>query len=232
MAQLAAVLGSSIAKKYTMALSGLFLIVFLLEHLYTNLLLYAGDGGLKFNEASHEMTSSLFIRIVEVVLFAAIIMHVFQATVLTRENAKARPVKYAVSGVSETSNWFSRNMGLTGSLILFFIVVHLYNFFLPYRITGEVGDGQALTLAQCVVAALRNPVYAGLYLVSVVFLGFHLNHGFQSAFQTLGFNNKTYAPLLKMAGTGLALLFTLGYGSFPILIYSGVCGIDVLPLPL
>jgi succinate dehydrogenase / fumarate reductase cytochrome b subunit len=229
MAKIAAVLSSSLAKKYTMALSGLFLIVFLLEHLYTNLLLYAGDGGIKFNEASHEMTSSLFIRIVEFVLFAALILHVVQATLLTQQNAKARPIKYAVSAVNETSNWFSRNMGLTGSLILFFIVVHLYNFFVPYRITGEVGDGQEYTLAQCVVAALRNEVYAGIYLVSVIFLGFHLNHGFQSAFQTLGFSNKTYAPLLKMAGTGLALIFTLGYGSFPILVYTGILGCDILP---
>jgi len=230
MSQLATILNSSIAKKYTMALTGLFLITFLLNHLYTNLLIFAGDGGVAYNEASHNMVTSVFIRIVEVVLFAAIILHVFQALSLTRDNSKARPIKYAVSGVSDTSDWFSRNMGLTGSLILFFLVVHLYNFFLPYRITGEVGDGAALTLSQSVVVALRNPIYAGLYLISVIFLGFHLNHGFQSAFQTLGFNDKKYTPVLKLAGTGLAVLFTVGYASFPILIFSGICGGDIISI--
>ncbi len=230
MSNIAQILNSSIAKKNTMALTGLFLITFLVEHLYTNLLIFAGDGGLAFNEASHSMVHSIFIRVVEIVLFAAIILHVFQALSLTRENAKARPVKYAVSGVNQTSDWFSRNMGLTGSLILFFIVVHLNNYFVPYRITGTVGDGQEYSIAQCVVLALRHPGYAGLYLVSVIVLGFHLNHGFQSAFQSIGFNNKTYMPLLKLAGTGLAILFTVGFGAFPVLIFLFKFCQDILPL--
>lgn len=229
MTQIAAILNSSIARKYTMALTGLFLVTFLFKHLYTNLLLYKGDGGLAFNQASHELVTSIFIRIVEVVLFASIFIHIFQAYSLTRDNSNARPVKYEVNGVSKTSDWFSRNMGLTGSVILFFIVVHLYNFFLPYRITGEVGDGASLTLAQSVVAALRNPAYAIIYLISTTILGFHLNHGFHSAFQSLGFNNKEYAPILKLGSIAVAIIFTLGFGSFPVLIYTGICGNDILP---
>jgi succinate dehydrogenase / fumarate reductase cytochrome b subunit len=230
MSQIITILNSSIAKKYTMALTGLFLITFLVEHLYTNLLIFAGDGGLAFDEASDSMVHSIFIRTVEIVLFAAIILHVFQALTLTRENAKARPIKYAVSGVNQTSDWFSRNMGLTGSLILFFIVVHISNLFVPYRITGSVGDGTGTTISQLVVASLRNPYYAGLYLVSVIVLGLHLNHGFQSAFQTIGFNNKKYTPLFKLAGTGLAVLFTVGFGAFPVLIYLFKFCQDILPL--
>jgi len=217
-------LNSSLGRKVVMALTGLFLCVFLIEHLYGNLLLYANDGGQAFVEYSHDAVHSILIRSIEVILFIAIVLHVMQAAMLTRQNAKARPVKYAVSKVNETSNWFSRNMGLTGSFILFFIVVHLYHFFVPYRITGTVGmDGQ-LNVAEAVKEGLQNPYYAAFYFFSVCLLSFHLNHGFQSAFQTLGMNNKKYAPVLKMAGTGFALLVLVGFGSFPILYYFHIVG--------
>lgn len=229
MSNFSRVLNSSLGRKYVMALSGGFLIIFLLEHLYTNVALFYGDGGAAFNEASHSMVHNLLIRIIEFVLFAAIIIHVIQAVSLTLQNNKARPIKYAVSKTNETSSWFSRNMLLTGSIILFFIVVHLYNFFLPYRVTGEVGNEGQLTLAEKVAEAMANPIYAGLYLVSVIFLCFHLNHGFQSAFQSLGFANKKYAPVLRKTGAGLAIFFGVTYALFPILFYLGhVMGWDIL----
>ena len=212
-----------------MACTGLFLILFLVEHLYTNLLLFAGDGGEAFNEASRSMVHSIIIRVVEIFLFIAIILHVIQAIYLTGENAKARPVKYARFKVSETSSWFSRNMGITGSVIFFFIVVHLYNFFVPYRITGEVGPDGHETLSQEVAEALANPWYALLYFVSICFLAFHLNHGFRSAFQTLGANNKKYEPVLKIAATGLALAMWAGFAAFPVLFFvSDRIGFDLL----
>lgn len=220
---------SSLGKKIVMAATGLFLCIFLLEHLYTNLMLFYGDGGESFNEASHWMVHNLIIRIVEFVLFFAILAHVMQAIRLTKENAAARPVKYAVSGVSVTSNWFSRNMGFTGSMIFFFIVVHLYNFFVPYRVAHSVGNDGQLTLAESVSIALANPAYAFLYLIAVLFLCMHLNHGFQSAFQTLGMNNKKYAQLWKKAGTAFALLMFIGYASFPVLFFlSDMLGWDLL----
>jgi succinate dehydrogenase / fumarate reductase, cytochrome b subunit len=215
-------LTSSLGKKTVMALSGLFLCLFLVEHLYTNVHLFFGDGGKEFNEASHNMVHSIIIRIIEVVLFLAIVVHVAQALLLTKENSDARPVKYAVSGASKTSNWFSRNMLLTGSVIFFFIVVHLYNFFVPYRVTGHVvGPEEALasggeTLAMEVAEAMANPVYAIIYLVSIALLAFHLNHGFQSAFQTLGLNNQKYGKIWKLAGTGFAALIFVGFAAFPI----------------
>lgn len=207
-----------------MAATGLFLCIFLLEHLYTNVTLFFGDGGATFNEASHSMVHSILIRIIEIVLFVSIVLHVVQATMLTVENRKARPVRYAVNGVSKTSNWISRNMIVTGAIILFFIVVHLYQFFTPYRVTGEVvspGENGTL-LADCVADALGNPYYAALYLVSVLFLAFHLNHGFQSAFQTIGLNNRRYAKLLKQAGAFFAFVIVgVGFGSFPVIFYLG-----------
>jgi succinate dehydrogenase / fumarate reductase cytochrome b subunit len=128
-------LTSSLGKKTVMALSGLFLCLFLVEHLYTNVHLFFGDGGKEFNEASHNMVHSIIIRIIEVVLFLAIIVHVAQALLLTKDNMDARPVKYAVNGVSKTSNWFSRNMLLTGSIIFFFIVATSFD--ILFRSIGE-----------------------------------------------------------------------------------------------
>lgn len=213
-------LTSSIGKKTVMALSGLFLILFLLEHLYTNVHLFFGDGGEEFNEMSHSMVRMIIIRIIEIVLFLAIVVHVAQAILLTRENAQARPIKYAINRTDQTSVWISRNMGFTGSVIFFFIVVHLWQFFLPYRVTGTVGVEGHETLAQEVVEALENPLYAGIYLVSVIFLAFHLSHALQSAAQTLGVNNKKYAPLWHKLSMGLAWLMGIGFGSFPVLFYG------------
>lgn len=229
MSNFSRVINSSLGRKYIMALSGGFLILFLLEHLYTNLHLFYGDGGAEFNEMSHNMVHNLLIRIIEIVLFAAIIIHVVQAIVLTKQNSDARPIKYAVNKTNETSSWFSRNMGITGSVIFFFIVVHLYNFFLPYRITGEVGPDGHETLAEEVAEAMANPWYALIYLVSIFFLSFHLVHGFQSAFQSLGFNNKKYASVLRQTGVGLVILMGILYALFPIVFFLGdVMGWDIL----
>lgn len=212
-----------------MAASGLFLCVFLLEHLYTNILLYKplidpNDGGQAFNAASNDMVHNIFIRTVEIILFAAIIFHVWQAIRLTVENRKARPVGYA-SGAKAKTAWISKNMGLTGSIILFFIVIHLYNFFVPYRVTGHVGHEGGETLAYEVTEALTNPFYAGLYLISVILIGLHVSHGLQSTFQSTGLNNKKYAPALKAVGNVYAWLIIIGFGSFPIMFYFNILGI-------
>jgi succinate dehydrogenase / fumarate reductase cytochrome b subunit len=221
------VLNNSIVRKTTMALTGLFLAMFMLEHLYGNLLLYANDNGVAFGEYSHTMVHSILIRIVEVALFGAIVLHVIQAINLTRTNAAARPVKYAVNKQEGNSTWYSRNMGLTGSLILFFIVVHLYQFFVPYRIGDTIGGMGQASVAMAVKEAFHNPLYAALYMISAVILGFHLNHGFQSAFQTLGLNNKKYAPILKNIGSGYAILLTIGFASFPILFFFDLVGSSI-----
>jgi succinate dehydrogenase / fumarate reductase cytochrome b subunit len=222
-------LTSSIGKKTVMALTGGFLILFLLEHLYTNVSIYYGDGGASFNEASHSMVHMLLIRIIEVILFLAIILHVAQALILTRDNSKARPIKYAINGTNQTSSWASRNMGITGSVIFFFIVIHLYNFFVPYRVTGTVGGEGADSVANKVASALGNPVYAALYLISVIFLAIHLSHALYSSLHTLGLDNKKYSPILKNASLGFAIIMGIGFASFPILFYGAkIMGKDLL----
>ena len=208
-----------------MAATGLFLCAFLVEHLYGNLLLFFNDGGEAFVEYSHDAVRSILIRSIEVVLFAAIILHVVQAITLTKQNSDARPVKYAAYKVGETSSWFSRNMGLTGSLIFFFIVVHLWHFFVPYRITDTVGGEGQINVAQAVKEAFQNGWYVWLYVFSTLILAFHLNHGFQSAFRSLGLNNKLYAPVLSITGSIFAYgVVFAGFASIPVLFYFGIAG--------
>ena len=209
-------LKSSIAKKYLMALTGLFLVIFLLEHLYGNLLLLKPDGGEAFNEYSHNMTTNMLIRIVEIILFLGILAHVVNALRLTMENKKARPVKYAVNKPSANSSWFSRNMGLTGSIILVFIVVHLSDYFFEYRVEGLDGDE---TIYNEVIESFQHLWYVALYIVAFIFLGFHLNHAIQSAFQTLGINHPKYNPIIKKTGAALAFVITLGFTFIPLYIY-------------
>ena len=203
-----------------MALTGLFLVLFLLEHLYGNVLLYKLDKGVAFNEYTETMTGNLLIRIVEYALFFAIIVHIIDALYLTSQNRKARPVGYAVSHPSQNSTWFSRNMGLTGTIILFFLIIHLRTFFVPHRF-GHPETSMAYDVAK----AFQSNWYSSLYLVSMVLLGAHLNHGFQSAFQSLGVNNQKYRSVLKGTGTLIALLFMIGFASFPIIFYFDLFGV-------
>lgn len=215
-------LNSGPGRKAVMALTGLFLCIFLLEHLYGNLLLFFNDGGAAFIQYSHDAVRNILIRIIEVVLFVAIIMHVSMAIRQTKKNSDARPVKYAVYKVNETSSWFSRNMGLTGSVILFFLVIHLYSFFVPYRIKGlEEGEN----IAHMVKVAFENGWYVLLYVISCLLLAFHLNHGFQSAFRSLGLHSKKHEKLLMISGTIFAYIIVfVGFASIPVLFYFGIAG--------
>lgn len=205
---------TSVGRKLVMALTGLFLCTFLLEHLYGNLLLYKLDGGKAFNEYSEFMAGNMLIRTIEFGLFGGFIIHILDALFITMSNKKARPVSYAVNHQSKNSTWFSRNMGLTGSIILFFLIVHLRTFFFPHRF-GAPDTSMSYDVAN----AFQTNWYAALYLIAMVILGAHLNHGFQSAFQTVGANNQKFRKSLKSFGTGFALLIMIGFASFPIIFY-------------
>ncbi len=210
---------TSVGRKMVMALTGLFLCLFLVEHLYGNLLLYRLDGGVAFNEFGHFMAGNIIIRTIEIGLFAGILIHAIDGLFLTYSNRKARPVGYAVNHPSKNSSWFSRNMGLTGSLIFVFLVIHMKTFFVPHRI-GSPENAMSYDVAY----AFQTNWYAGLYLVAMVVLGMHLNHGFQSAFQTMGWNNHKFSKTIKSAGTIYALIIMIGFASFPIIFYFDLFG--------
>lgn len=212
---------TTVGRKLVMALTGLFLCTFLIEHLYGNLLLYKLDVGLAFNEYSAWMAGNLFIRTVEFGLFAGFFIHILDGLYLTLQNRKARPVRYAVSAQTGNSTWFSRNMGLTGSVILVFLVIHLKTFFIPHRVF-HADNSMAFDLA----AAFQSNWYSALYVISMVILGAHLNHGFQSAFQTIGANNQVYRKSLRIAGSVFALVIMIGFASFPVMFYFDLFGIS------
>ena len=138
---------------------------------------------------------------------------------LTRANKKAQPVKYAMD--KKQSSWYSRNMGLTGTIILVFLILHLQSFWYEYKF-GEVlmtvdsnGD-EIKDMFTIVKTAFSEWWYSAIYILAMIILGSHLNHGFQSAFQSVGLRHKKYTPSIKMLGTGFSILITIGFISFPI----------------
>jgi succinate dehydrogenase / fumarate reductase cytochrome b subunit len=202
---------STVGRKLVMALTGLFLCTFLIEHLYGNLLLYKMDGGTAFNEYGEFLVGNIIIRTIEYGLFAG-----FSRPYPRRPDAypgepEGKTCSLCRKQAVGNSTWYSRNMGLTGAVIFVFLVIHLKTFFVPYRF-GEPSHSMALAVVQ----AFESAAYSALYIVSMVLLGAHLNHGFQSAFQTLGWNNRKYAMPLKYAGTAFSLLIMVGFATFPL----------------
>lgn len=216
-------LNSTLGRKLLMALTGLFLILFLVVHLAGNLQLLAGDGGDAFNLYAHSMAVNPLIRVVSIVNFVLILVHIIYSVLLTQHNKKARPIEYAVTKPQANSSWASRNMGILGTVILIFILVHLRGFWykLKFGSPDKVTiDGVEYDNAYIIVEeAFKNPIYAGFYVLSMIFLAFHLSHGFASAFQTVGLNHKKYSPLIQKIGTGFAILVPALFALIPIVLF-------------
>ncbi|MBD3409658.1 MAG: succinate dehydrogenase [Ignavibacteriales bacterium] len=203
--------GSPVGKKIIMSLTGLFLCSFLVAHLSGNLTLFNDDGGAAFNAYAEFMSSNVIIHIMEIGLILGFLLHIVDSLIVTVRNWKARPKRYAVSKQSVNSSLASRTMIYSGALVLFFLVVHLQSFTFPFRFT-EMDS----TIYDVVVAAFHDPVYSGFYVVALILLGFHLNHGFQSAFQTLGLNHKKYTPIIKTLGVLFSIIVPAGFATMPI----------------
>lgn len=214
---------STLGRKLLMALTGLFLIIFLIGHVSGNMLLFKGDGGQAFNEYADFMTTNQLVKVLSYLTYISIIAHVVYAIILSVVNKKARPVGYAEVKASSNSSWNSRNMGVLGTIILIFIVVHLQNFWAQMHwgsipmVTYESGEYRDLYAV--VNLAFSNIGLVILYVVAMAFLGFHLNHGFASAFQTLGLNHKKYTPAIKFIGSAFSILVPALFASMPIYIY-------------
>lgn len=217
-------LKSSIGKKVVMGLTGLFLISFLVVHCFINSLIFFNDGGLTFNTGAEFMAHNWLIRVGELVLFAGLILHIIQALILTIENKKARPIGYAKFNGAANSSWYSRSMGLLGTLLLIFLIIHLTHFWVKSRFTGLPGEDangneNLYAVMQTTFTMLWVVV---LYALSMISLAYHLLHGFQSAFQSLGLNHKKYTPIIKKAGVAFSILIPVIFALMPILMYAGV----------
>ncbi len=224
---------SSIGKKFIMGLTGLFLIIFLVVHCSINAMIFFNDGGDTFNHWAHFMGTNLIVRTMEIGLFAGLLLHIIQGFVLWAQNSKARPVKYEMNKASENSKWYSRSMGLLGTLLLLFLILHIYHFWTPSRLGGIGGiqsleettlatyNGQeALNLYAEMQMVFRDnlPVVA-IYILGVISLGWHLLHGFQSAFQTFGINHKRYTPIIKAIGLAFSIIVPLLFALMPVAFY-------------
>ncbi|NII28147.1 succinate dehydrogenase cytochrome b subunit [Pseudoflavitalea sp. X16] len=215
---------SSIGKKLVMSLTGIFLILFLVVHAGINACIFADlfdptDDGEMFNRAAHFMGSSWVIRAAEIGLFAFIILHIVQGYLVEVQNRSRRGVGYQKTMGNKGSKWYSRSMALLGTLLLLFLIMHISQFWVPSRITGlpEASyNPEHHDMFGRMMLTFENPLYVILYVLGCISLAYHLAHGFQSAFRTLGVYNKRYLALLHGVGLGFSILIPLVFALMPI----------------
>ncbi len=206
------VLKSSIARKIAMALSGFFLLFFLLQHLAINALsLISAD---LFNAASQFMGTNPLVQFaLQPVLAFGVFFHLIMGMVLELQNRAARPVQYSYSKPEANSTWMSRNMIITGIMVMLFLGLHFYDFWLP-ELKMKFIDG-IWNIEDRYFEELQHkfhdPIRVGLYVLSFVFLSLHLMHGFQSAFQSVGFRSSSFTPMIKKLATIYAIVVPLGF---------------------
>jgi len=246
---------SSLGKKLIMALTGLFLCTFLIVHLGGNLLLFKSDQGFAFNSYANFLTHFPPIEVIAYLLYLSIIVHAVYALVLTIKNRRARPVGYAIQPKSDAS-WSSKNMGLLGSILLLFIVIHMGDFWFTYKYNNVLGFKEYRTnlatnettvsdykpevadfersistennveivrvkdLHARIQSSFSHLWYVAFYVIAMGAVSFHLLHGFQSAFRTLGWVHKKYTPIVYFFGTWLfAVVIPIGFALMPIIYY-------------
>ena len=280
-----ALLKSSIAKKYWMALTGLFLCLFLAGHLAGNLQLLVPNNALNFNQYALFMTSNPAVKLLSYLTYISILFHAIDGILLTIQNKKARPIGYAKTDGS-SSSFASRNMAVLGTIILVFIATHMVNFwakmhfdknmpimtktievqgqkqvfyvgtqvgqYFPVDQVAKEGEKaeQAMMPKQFViknrtelyysqadvktadlykdlykltVAFFKDAIY-GLYftigyVLAMLALSFHLWHGFQSAFQTIGVNSSKLTPVIKFFGKAFAIIVPLLFAIIPLILH-------------
>jgi succinate dehydrogenase / fumarate reductase cytochrome b subunit len=213
---------SSIGKKLLMSLAGIFLVVFLLVHLGINLLVIIFDDPMVFNKAAHFMSSNIVIKVFEIVLFGGILLHVIYALILQIQNWIARPKRYNKANYSNTS-FFSKFMIHTAVITLVFLAIHFADFYFKAKFghASEVMiDGVMYhDLAREVEEKFKMLPFVIFYVAAFIFLGFHLIHGFQSAFKTLGLDNKKYTPAIQVLAIIYSVIVVAGFSLIPLLLY-------------
>jgi succinate dehydrogenase / fumarate reductase cytochrome b subunit len=198
-----------------MALTGLFLIVFLKIHLIGNSLLLLNDNGESFSGFVEFMEHNPAIKFMSVILMAGFIIHIIQGIDVWVSNRKAKGTTYAVN-TNANASIFSKYMFWFGVMIFIFLVLHLGNFWFGLKVSGTIKQEE---LYDTVIAAFKNPVYVFVYVIGIIALHMHLRHGFQSAFQSLGLNHLKWTPLIKFIGLLYSIIVPLGFLIIPIYVY-------------
>jgi len=217
---------TSVARKNLMAVTGLFIAFFLIIHLAGNLVLILPDSFFPiefwgnvanqhdmYNAYSHFLVHFWPITLVAWILYAAIAIHVIDALLITLNNSKAKGEKYEVTDNS-TSSWNSRNMGLLGVAVLAFIVMHMGQFWLQYKVLGTRHD-----LYELVLETFKTPWIVIAYEIGIIAMGLHLAHGIEAAHRSLGFYPKKIMRVVKYIALCFAIGMTVLYGIIPIIMY-------------
>ena len=209
---MASLTSSSIGRKYAMALSALFLLSFLVLHLVVNLLSLFGPE--VYNNASNFMGYNPLVQfIMQPILVAGVIFHFVMGFVLEIRNRNARPIKYGMNNGAANSTWMSRNMIISGLVILAFLGLHMYDFWY-HEISYKYVEGLPVEQERFYTDLhnkFANPIRVGIYIISFVLLGLHLAHGFQSSFQSIGARHPKYTPIIKALGTWYSILIPAGF---------------------
>jgi len=217
---------SSIGQKITMSLTGIFLILFLVVHVGVNACVWFNDGGEVFNRAANFLGENVVPRILEIGLFVFFLLHIVQGYVLEAENRTKRNVGYAIDYGNRGSRWYSRSMGLLGTLVLLFLIIHLIDFWIPSRFSkmpeATLSDGKVVhNLYSLMVIRFQELWIVIIYVIGCISLCYHLLHGFYSAFKTLGVYNKRYLILVRWTGYVFAIVVSLAFAMMPVSFYLG-----------
>ncbi|MFW0718649.1 succinate dehydrogenase cytochrome b subunit [Pedobacter sp. N23S346] len=208
--------------KLIMAATGLFLCFFLIIHLLGNLQLLSPPSVAReqFNWYSHLLSGNILIKIISYVLYLSLIGHAVYALVITRINVKANGSKYVYDQRSKVSLWNSRNMGVLGTIILIFLIIHFKDYWYVYKFGSLPLDAKGnKDLYTLVISSFQQGWYVIIYELSFIALGFHLLHGFFSASRTLGLYHPKYAVAIRVVGWIYSLAITMGFMLIPIYIY-------------
>jgi succinate dehydrogenase / fumarate reductase cytochrome b subunit len=178
-----------------------------------------------FNKAAHFMGATVVIRIMEVGLFVGIFLHIIQGYLLTANNQSKRKIGYEVPMGNKGSKWYSRSMGLLGTILLLFFILHWWHFWIPSRFTGVVQtavDGNEMhdmyTLMKITFSELWVVV---VYVIAGFSLFWHLLHGFQSSFRTIGLSNNRHIAIVQALGVGFSVIVPLAFAMMPVSMYLG-----------
>lgn len=219
-------LTSTIFRKVLAALSGLFLITFLIGHLVGNLQLFIPgvEGQTQFNKYAFFMTTNPIIKVLSIMTYTAILLHVLITLYLAIQSRRARPVRYAVSSGNDNSDWSSRNMSVLGIIILFFLIVHMKSFWykmhfgeMPYQ---YLSDGTKIKDLYLITnSAFQNPLYTFFYVFCMIALALHLKHGVESAIQTVGLKIPSYEKFFKYIAMIIALSIPAAFASIPVYLF-------------
>ena len=212
---------STLSRKILMCVTGLFLSFFLLIHFLGNLQLFLPQeqAHLQFNAYSHFLSGNIIIKIVSYVLYTSIILHAVDGLIITLRNRKSGG-NYTTDNRKRASTWASRNMGILGTLILIFLVIHFQNFWYVYKFGNlPLDDNGNKDLYILVITVFKEWWFVLIYVVSMIALCYHLIHGIQSAVRTLGVFHPKFVRWFKNAGIAYSLIISFGFALMPIYIF-------------